>query len=442
MNVDVGLVDSGVVCKRLGNSFIHFFTSSRLGVQEYRRAWVPLYGIFFFIVLSCINWQVSSPLINATVSLALAIIFGLLLLKGSVNERIYWPVFVMTMLFSIDLAASFIFMNILNVPLSLLLEPTAYRFLLLVLVKLIQLVAIFLLYFRIQSRDSINTLPGWLLFIIPILSIALMFLLLSGETLIRGDNATKWAFTLASLVILSLNILSFGIFSLMAHQNKELILHRLKLKQMEMQSVFHDELKEVYQEQRKFRHDIKNHLQVMLGLLTNKQYKALTAYLEEISAAQEASDAIIQSGHPIVDTVLNSKILLASRRGIEVKVEEAVYSRGIKLDGMDLTALLSNLIDNAIEAVERMDEKQVTKAISVTIGPRKSYFMIRIINPTDDKIKFDDHANRWVSTKASLGHGLGHSIVRDIVEKYDGLLQLNHQDGMFTAQVLLPINGS
>ena len=411
-------------------------------MQEYRRAWVPLYGIFFFIVLSCINWLASSPIINATVSLALAIIFGLLLLKGSINERIYWPVFVMTMLFSIDLAASFIFMNVFNVPLSLLLKPTAYRFLLMVLVKLIQLVAIFLLYFRTQSRDLINTLPGWLLFIIPVLSIALMFLLLSGETLIRGDSATQWAFTLASLAILFLNVLAFGIFSLMANQSKELILQRLKLKQMEMQSIFQDELKAIYQEQRKFRHDIKNHLQVMLGLLTNKQYKALTAYLEEISAAQEASETIIQSGNPIVDTVLNSKILLASRRGIEIKVKEAVYPSDIKLDGMDLTALLSNLIDNAIEAVERIADEQEIKAISVTVGPRKSYFMIRIINPTDDKVKFDDHTNRWVSTKTGPGHGLGHSIVGDIVEKYDGLLQLNHQDGMFTAQVLMPITGS
>ena len=51
----------------------------------------------------------------------------------------------------------------------------------------------------------------------------------------------------------------------MAYQNRELMLQRLKLKQMEMQSVFHDELKEVYREQRKFRHDIKNHLQVMSG---------------------------------------------------------------------------------------------------------------------------------------------------------------------------------
>ena len=419
-----------------------FFTSSRLGVQEYRRAWVPLYGIFFFIVLSCINWLASSPIINATVSLALAIIFGLLLLKGSVNERIYWPVFVMTMLFSIDLAASFIFMNVFNVPLSLLLKPTAYRFLLMVLVKLIQLVAIFLLYFRIQSRDSINTLPGWLLFIIPLLSIALMFLLLSGEAVLWGDSATQWAFTLASLVILSLNILSFGIFSLMAYQNRELMLQRLKLKQMEMQSVFHDELKEVYREQRKFRHDIKNHLQVMVGLIANKQYEALTTYLKEISAAQESSETIVQSGNPIVDTVLNSKILLASRRDIEIKVEEAVYPPGMKLDGMDLTALLSNLIDNAIEAVERIATEQKVKAISVTVGPRKSYLMIRIINPTDGNVKFDEHTNRWVSAKNSPGHGLGLSIVGDIVEKYDGLLQLNHQNGIFTAQVLLPITSS
>ncbi|NMA50001.1 MAG: hypothetical protein GX947_09630, partial [Tissierellia bacterium] len=194
-----------------------FFTGNRLGIREYRRAWILIYGLFFFIVLSCINWLASSPIINAMVSLVLAVIFGLFLLKGSINERIYWPVFVMTLLFSIDLAASFIFMNILNVPLSLLLEPTAYRFLLMVVVKLIQLVAIFLLYFRTQSRDLINTLPGWLLFIIPVLSISLMFLLLSGETLIRGDSATQWAFTLASLAILFLNVLAFGIFSLMAH---------------------------------------------------------------------------------------------------------------------------------------------------------------------------------------------------------------------------------
>lgn len=419
-----------------------FFTSNRLGVREYHQAWVPVYGIFFFIVLSCVNWLASSPIINAVVSLILAVVFGLLLLKGSINERIYWPVFVLTLIFSIDLATSLIFVNVLNVPLSLILEPTAYRFLLMVLVKLIQLTVIYLLYLKTQSRDSISTLPGWLLFIIPALSIALMFLLLSGETLVRGDNATEWAFALASLVILFLNVLAVGIFSLMAHQNKELIRQRLKLKQLEMQSVFQDELKAIYQEQRKFRHDIKNHLQVMQGLLMDKQYEALTVYLDEICAAQETSEAPIQSGNLIMDTVLNSKILFASSRGIEVKVEEAVYSRGVKLDGMDLTVLLSNLLDNAIEAVERIDDEEATKAVFVTIGPRKSYFMVRITNPTDDKVKFDVHTNRWISAKTGPGHGLGHSIVGDIVKKYDGLLQLNHQNGLFTAQVLLPITDS
>lgn len=49
---------------------------------------------------------------------------------------------------------------------------------------------------------------------------------------------------------------------------------------------------------------------------------------------------------------------------------------------------------------------------------------------------------RSVSTTNIPGYGLGHSIVGGIVEKYDGLLQLNHQDEMFTAQALLPITGS
>lgn len=416
-----------------------FFVSSRLGVRGHLKVWVLFYGLFFFIVLSSVNWVASSPLLNALTGLVLAVAYGLLFLKGSFNERVFWPLFTMTLLFSVDLAVSFVFMKIVNVPLLLVLEPNAYRLLLIVLVKLIQLALIFLLYFKTQSHDSFGTLPGWLLFIIPGLSIGLMFLLLLGETLVRGDSATQWSFALASLVILILNILSFWVFSFMAYQNKQLTFQRLKLKQVEMQSVFHEELQEMYDRQRKLRHDVKNHLQVMWGLLTNEQYEALAAYLKEVSAAQEASEQIIQSGHPIVDIVLNSKISLASRRGIEIKVQEAVYPSGLMLEGMDLTALLSNLLDNAIEAVERINDEERVKAISVTIGPRKNYFMIRIINPTDGKVKFDEQANRWISTKNTPGHGLGISIVEDIVKKYDGLMQLDHRDDTFTVRVLLPI---
>lgn len=421
-------------------AFFILFASNRLGVQDQCRSWVLVYGILFFTLLSLLNWQGTSPMVTALTSLVLAVAFGLLLLNGSVNEKIFWTTFTMAILFGIDLLASFIFINMVGIPLSILLQQTGYRLILMIFVKLIQAFIIFLLYYRVQSKSMARSGIMWLLCTIPILSIAMVMLLFTGEKVVRGDAATQLACTLASLVILLLNILVFIVFALMARKSEKLLVQGLKLKQMEMQVSYYEELDAAYQVQQKFRHDLRNHLQVLQGLIANKEIGPLQDYLKEISVTSEVIENLIQSGNSIIDVVLNSQANVTSRYDITFIVEEAAYPHNLQIGGMDLSALLSNLLNNAIEALQRMEDNSKEKFISVTIGPRKGYFMIRVINTSDGREKLDPQTSQWLTMKDTPGHGLGHGIIQDIVEKYDGLLHLSHQDGIFTAQVLIPID--
>jgi two-component system sensor histidine kinase AgrC len=144
-------------------------------------------------------------------------------------------------------------------------------------------------------------------------------------------------------------------------------------------------------------------------------------------------DTVIKTGNPMTDAILNSKISLAKAKGIEV-VADAHIPVQLKSSEIDLCCILGNLFDNAIEASMKLPEDK--RLIRVYMDMKNTQLYISFTNFTAGK-KMQKEGGLFRSTKGE-GHGFGLVRIDAIVERLDGYISRNSEDGAFTTEILLP----
>ena len=135
----------------------------------------------------------------------------------------------------------------------------------------------------------------------------------------------------------------------------------------------------------------------------------------------------------MTDAILNSKISIAKSKNIQV-VADAHISLQLKSSEIDLCCIIGNLFDNAIEAVEKLPEDR--RVIRVYMDMRNTQLYISITNFTAGK-KLKKEGKLFRSTKGE-GHGFGLARIDAIVERLDGYISRNSEDGAFTPEILIP----
>ena len=133
------------------------------------------------------------------------------------------------------------------------------------------------------------------------------------------------------------------------------------------------------------------------------------------------------------DAILNSKISLARSRNIQVIADAHIPVR-LKSSEIDLCCIIGNLFDNAIEASMKLPEEK--RLIRVYMDMKNTQLYLSFTNFTAGK-KMEKQGGLFRSTKGE-GHGLGLVRVDAIVERLEGCLSRNSEDGAFTTEILIP----
>lgn len=203
--------------------------------------------------------------------------------------------------------------------------------------------------------------------------------------------------------------------------------------QQELIETHYREVDNMYRQIRGWRHDYRSHIQTMKAYAASGDLEAIRKYLDLLDEDLTTVDTVIKTGNPVTDAILNSKISLAKAKGIEV-VADAHIPVKLKSSEIDLCCILGNLFDNAIEAsVKLPPEKRV---IRVYMDMKGTQLYISFTNLTDGR-KLQKEGKRFRSTKGE-GHGFGLVRIDAIVERLDGYISRNSEDGAFTTEILLP----
>ena len=126
---------------------------------------------------------------------------------------------------------------------------------------------------------------------------------------------------------------------------------RLRSYQQALLEKHYEEVENMYRQMRAWRHDYKNHLQVMKAHLDLEEYKELSDYIIHLNQEISQIEQFIKTGDVMLDAILNSKISLARSKQIKVNVK-VILPPTLSVNRYDLCVILGNLLDNAIEGCE------------------------------------------------------------------------------------------
>ena len=203
--------------------------------------------------------------------------------------------------------------------------------------------------------------------------------------------------------------------------------------QHELIETHYREVDNMYRQIRGWRHDYRNHIQTMKAYAATGDWEAISKYLDLLDEDLTTVDTVIKTGNSMTDAILNSKISLAKSKGIKV-VADAHIPVKLKMSEIDLCCIIGNLFDNAREASVKLPEENIL--IRVYMDMKNTQLYISFTNFTAEK-KLTKKGNLFSTTKGE-GHGFGLVRIDTIVERLEGYISRNSEDGAFTTEILLP----
>ena len=201
-------------------------------------------------------------------------------------------------------------------------------------------------------------------------------------------------------------------------------------KDYQKQQEMTEEIRRIQSQIRALKHDMKNHTLVILSYLEEEKNKEARQYAGEILDKLNKMYTYVNVGNSLLNYIINNKLSMAKDQGCEIKAEIENLAFDY-MDSVDFSALLNNMLDNAIKGA--LDSKN--KKLEVQIYVKKGFDIITVKNSIDVSVL--ETNGQLVSTKSEPGHGIGTKQMKTIVEKYNGTLDIYEKNNMFIVSVML-----
>lgn len=192
---------------------------------------------------------------------------------------------------------------------------------------------------------------------------------------------------------------------------------------------YYAEVENMYTKMRGWRHDYRHHIQTMKVHAANGEYEEIVKYLDMLDDDLTNVETVIRTGNHMADAILNSKLSLAAEKEINVKAE-AKIPVSLTISEVDLCIVISNLLDNAIEACMELPPDK--RLIRIYMEMKGNYLYLALTNTAGGKKK------RGFGTTKGEGHGLGIARVDAVIKKCGGYITRASEDEAFSTEVLLP----
>ena len=253
---------------------------------------------------------------------------------------------------------------------------------------------------------------------------------------VRVPDARFWVFA-ADILLLSVNVAYVKVFQRLADYNGEKEKSRLLAAQVEQTKKEITEIQDIYSDIKGLRHDMQNHLE-NISLYIDRKYgedKELKEYLGNMTNTVDKLSFSGNTGNPITDIIIEQKAAEAQKKGISLKSDFLFPQKG-GIDIYHMVTILSNALQNAIEACEGEREKEIYLSSYI----RGSLFFIKCENTFTGSLHFDKEGGLPKTKKSDRDfHGIGLSNIKRCAEKYMGDMDISAENGKFTLTVMLRI---
>ncbi len=299
---------------------------------------------------------------------------------------------------------------------------------LLILVRLLSYMLVLLLGRIKRARAGQDISSGsWLSVIgIPAASMYLVVVLFQAE----GLQAANVVSSIAALLII--NVLVFHLYDRLQIKAEEALERELLVQQNKYYDNQFQLMKTSEESLRAIRHDFKNHLSALSSLADKETGSEVRKYISELIDTSDNTERYINTGNVEIDSILNAKIQEAAAKGVTVNAIVAVPEH-LTLMTFDLTVLLGNLIDNAIEGTLNARNGG---SIDLDLRYSKNRLLLEISNPFTGEIELKDGLP-VTKKRDKQNHGIGLKQVVKTLKKYDGDLDISVEEGRFKASAII-----
>lgn len=213
------------------------------------------------------------------------------------------------------------------------------------------------------------------------------------------------------------------------------MLKRTYLKLVEMQEEqakrHLEEVRSIHNEMRGYKHDFHHHLQALKGQLEAGEIDRAIAYIDQLDQTLQNVDTLLKTGNVTVDAILSAKIAGAKAEGISVTVDANILDN-LTLTDLELSIIIGNLLDNAIEACRSAEGKKFIRISLHMKGKMLYFYMLNSAGAKKQKL------GSLFKTSKGSAHGFGLHRAETVLNEHGGWVKYNSEDGAFTSEFLVP----
>lgn len=239
-------------------------------------------------------------------------------------------------------------------------------------------------------------------------------------TVLLHDQISGYIFWTICISFMAVNIITFSVNEIVIRKNAELQRIKDETAKYKLTAAEYQIISDQYEKMRVLKHDYKKQMRAVSALVGDDNGQA-QKYLTELQNKYEKNDYVKYTDNVILNMILLSTVKLCKKKKIELNISAACERYGF-ISKTDTAAIFSNLIENAVEACERSDEKYISVDLYAANGIFPS---VKIENSSDIEPLYDK--NGFISNKKDgKDHGLGMRSVKTAVEEYSGVFDWSY----------------
>lgn len=392
--------------------------------EERKITLTSLLFLFFTLELTVATYYAVPTFIRVFISIAILFVYAIALKP----QRYLHKLFFSTLAVLLTGAADLLVVALLSMLTGATVEILVSTRLLQIQGALASKAILIVLFFLLTRRKYDQTVKGplWLLlYCIPVVSITLLFIFMRYQVNTHSESTTLFAITVGFVFISCSTVL---LYDRLAEYMQRSFQEGLMAQQLDAQLGYNIEMQRMNEESRGLRHDMANHIQALHGLIEDGNQDEALTYLGNIEAIQAKQRLRLNTGNAAIDAIVGSKISYAQSLGIHLD-HHILLPNPLRIQAMELCAVLGNLLDNAIEACQQVVE---SPTIKLEVGARTADHIAIIIENS-----YIPRSNLLRSQKGP-GHGIGLLNIKRIVGQRGGVLEIEQTPETFIVRVLIP----
>lgn len=404
--------------------YFDLFFRKKLVIKEEYTYFV---AIVYYICISFIHLYVNDPILTMVGNILLFYAISLIY-QSDLKKRILSVLLIYLVLLFVECVAV-LFVSFFSTKHKLILGFALSKIITIILLGL------FNRYCSLKEELLIPKLQLITIFLFPLGSIVLFYILI--------EYAPENISLLGLCILLLFIIMIYYVLDRINHNYQIILNNEIEIYKKELESQIYEQEKlsyqnqlEIYQRQKEeilsFQHDLKNHMIGIYNLIENQDMDGLKEYLKRIESTEILK--IIDTGHLLIDSIMNYELSKAKEKNIAYEVDIMIPA-DMKIDSFDINVILGNLMENAIEALEKcpVDQRKLYIHINYEIG----LLYITIENNYVHSIKKGKNG-KIISTKNDdKKHGIGLENIKRSVARYNGYMEIETNYQIFSVNILL-----